>query len=128
MSEFTKLIAWQKSVDLVETIYRITKRFPEDEKFGLVTQIRRAAVSIPSNIAEGHGRKTDGEFNHFLKIAYGSSSELETQLVISFRLKLISDKEYNEVRVSLEEVRKMIHGLILHFSNHKTPKTSKHNN
>ena len=84
MSEFTKLIAWQRSIDLVEVIYRITKKFPDDEKFNLVSQIRRSAVSIPSNIAEGHGRKTNGEFAHFLRIAYGSSSELETQLIISF--------------------------------------------
>lgn len=116
MSEFTKLVAWQKSIDLVETIYRTTKRFPPDEKFNLVDQIRRCAISIPSNIAEGHGRKTNREFIHFLRIAYGSSSELETQLIISHRLKMISDKDYNPIRASLEEIRKMINGLIAHFS------------
>jgi four helix bundle protein len=112
MKTYKTLIVWQKSVDLVEVVYVLTRKFPEDERFNLVSQLRRCAVSIPSNIAEGHGRKSDGEFIHFLKIAFGSSSELETQLLISHRLKMLSKEEYDKVSESLIHIRKMLNKLI----------------
>lgn len=113
MSGYRELIVWQKSIDLVENVYKMTRKFPDDEKFNLVSQIRRSAVSIPSNIAEGQGRKTDGEFGYFLRIAFGSSSELETQLLISLRLKFITKEEYDAVSSLLTEIRKMLNTLIL---------------
>lgn len=112
MGSYKELIVWQKSIDFVEVLYKLKKKFPDDEKFNLVSQIRRCAVSIPSNIAEGHGRKTEGELGHFLKIAFGSSSELETQILISYRLGLITEAEYDSVCLSLTEIRKMINAFI----------------
>ena len=112
MKTYKTLIVWQKSVDLVEYVYVLTRNFPDDEKFNLTSQVRRSAVSIPSNIAEGHGRNTNGDFSRFLKIAFASSSELETQLLIAFRLKMITQKEYDEVTDLLTYVRKMLSSLI----------------
>ena len=112
MKTYKTLVVWQKSIDLVERVYEITRTFPEDERFNLTSQLRRCAVSIPSNIAEGHGRKSNGEFSHFLKIAFGSSSELETQLLIAHRLKMVAKEEYDEVSESLTYVRKMLSSLI----------------
>lgn len=82
MHQFKELTVWQKAVDLATDVYRYTKNFPAEEKFGLTSQIRRSVVSISSNIAEGVGRKSKKEFKHFLDIAYGSASELETQLLV----------------------------------------------
>lgn len=79
MKNFKELIVWQKSIDLVVLVYKITRDFPSDEKFGLINQMRRAAASIPSNISEGHMRSTDKDFRQFLSIARGSCAELETQ-------------------------------------------------
>ena len=96
----------------MERIYITTQTFSPDEQYGLMSQMRRAAVSIPSNIAEGHGRKTKGEFIQFLRIAFGSSSELETQLLISHRLKMLKQKEYDELDEQLTLIRKMLNKLI----------------
>jgi len=82
VSNYRDLIVWQKAMDLTVEIYRIAKKLPKEELFSLSDQMRRAAVSIPSNIAEGNGRQTKGEFQHFLRIAKGSAAELETQLLI----------------------------------------------
>lgn len=82
------LLVWQKSVDFVEIVYRLTQSFPSDERFGLTSQLRRAAVSIPSNLAEGAARKSRAEFSQFVSIALGSAAEVETQLVIAARLGL----------------------------------------
>lgn len=112
METYQKLIVWQKSIDLVEAVYLVSRNFHEDEKFNLTSQIRRSAVSIPSNIAEGHGRKSNGEFSRFLKIAFGSSSELETQILIAYRLKMLSEKEYDELTGLLTYIRKMFSSLI----------------
>lgn len=109
---YKTLIVWQKSMDLVEFIYRTTRTFPDDEKFNLVSQMRRCGVSIPSNIAEGHGRKTNGEFVHFMNIAFGSTSELETQLEIAYRLKMINDNDYLFATDQLTFIRKMLNSLI----------------
>src|ERR1044072_3446047 len=91
---YRELIAWQKSMDLTEMIYRVTSSYPRDERYGLTAQIRRAAVSGPSDIAEGQGRKSsDEDFVRFLQIALGSLCEVETQLEISSRLKLLTSDE-----------------------------------
>jgi four helix bundle protein len=86
VKHFKQLIAWQKAMDLVELVYAGTSGYPRDEVYGLTNQTRRAAVSIPSNIAEGQGRRTTGDFLRYLSIAYGSLCELETQLLIGQRL------------------------------------------
>ena len=83
---YRELIAWQKSMDLVERVYLATRSFPKEEVYGLCAQVRRAVVSIPSNIAEGQGRQTTREFVHFLSIAHGSLREVETQILIARRL------------------------------------------
>lgn len=90
LRDYRDLLPWQKAMDLVETAYRLTAGFPKDEQYGLNIQIRRAAVSIPSNIAEGQGRHTTRDFLNFLSIAIGSLKELETQVMIAERLKYIS--------------------------------------
>lgn len=112
MSDHKSLKVWHKSMNLVEEVYNVTRQFPDTEKYGLVNQIRRAAVSIPSNIAEDCGRKTDKEFVHFLRIAFGSSSELETQLILSQRLNYLSPKDFKQTEQTLTEVRMMLNKLI----------------
>ena len=108
---YRDLIAWQKGMDLVEQIYGITKTFPKDEIYGLTTQIRRAVVSIPSNIAEGEGRTSEKEFLNFLPIAYGSLREVETQVIISERLQYIDGTKAKELLVLCSEIGKIINGL-----------------
>ena len=102
------LDVWKKSMDLVETIYKLTQKFPESEKFGLTSQMRRAAVSIPSNIAEGSARKGDKELIHFLHIALGSLSELETQYLIAVRLVFIEKED--TIEKQMIEVKKLLLG------------------
>lgn len=106
MKTFKDLIVWQKSFDLSYEIYQLTKQFPRDEMFAIVSQIRRAAVSIPANIAEGFGRKTDKEFERFIRIAYGSATELETHLLLSQKLEYGYTPGYSHIFISLEEVMK----------------------
>jgi four helix bundle protein len=107
MHNFKELKFWQKSVDLSVMIYKITSTFPSDEKFGLVSQLRRACVSIASNIAEGSSRNSNKELAHFLSIAIGSSYEVETQLIIANKLEYINDEKLNEVLNQLTEIQKM---------------------
>lgn len=102
------LIVWQKSLDLADATYSLTKLFPKDELYGLVSQMRRSAVSIPSNIAEGSGRKTMKDFRQFLCIAYGSALELETQLLLSQRFHYCTDSQSDRMRGLLLEVLKML--------------------
>jgi len=106
---FEDLIVWQKSLDLVQEIYILTDSFPEKEKFGLVSQMRRSAVSIPSNIAEGSKRGSRKDFSHFLKIDAGSAAELYTQIIISRRLFNINSKKSEML---LNEIQKMLSVLI----------------
>lgn len=106
-----KLDLWMKSVDLVVEVYNLTSSFPEAEKFGLIPQIRRTAVSIPSNIAEGAARETKKEFNKFLSIAQGSASELETQFIICERLKYIDNSTLEAVLSKTADITRMIVGL-----------------
>ena len=91
MNNYKELKVWQKAIDLAEQIYSVTKGFPSDEKFGMISQLRRASVSVASNIAEGAGRNTDGEFRQMLGIAYGSICEVETQIIISNRMAMIEN-------------------------------------
>lgn len=107
MHQYKELKLWQKSIDMVTRIYALTRDFPQNEKFGLVSQINRSAVSIPSNIAEGAGRNSDKEFVYFLAIAHASSFELETQLIISKNLNYISLEHLGELTERITELQKM---------------------
>jgi len=109
MKSHKDLLVWQKSVDMVARIYSETKGWPKEEIYGLISQIRRAAVSIPSNIAEGAGRAGQKEFSRFLSIAMGSLAEVETQIVIAERLGFMTDA--SELDRGLQEMRRMIVGL-----------------
>jgi four helix bundle protein len=111
MHKFKELNVWQKSVDLAVDVYSLTKKFPPDERFGLISQLNRCAVSIPSNIAEGAGRNSKNEFNHFLGISVGSAFELETQLVISQRLNFINSKQLESVLTTIHDIQHMTYGL-----------------
>lgn len=112
LKNYQDLIAWQKSMDLVEEVYRSSKDFPREEMYGLTSQIRRAAVSIPSNIAEGQGRRTTADFLRHLSIAYGSLREVETQILIARRLNYISQKRLEEVMGLAGEVGRLLNGLM----------------
>lgn len=111
MATHRDLDAWKKSIDFVVKIYKITENFPKEEIYGITSQIRRAAVSISSNIAEGAGRNSDKEFMHFLSISIGSLAEVDTQLIICRELKFISVKTYEELEIEIINVRKLILGL-----------------
>ena len=111
MKTHKDLDVWKKAVDFVIDIYKITKMFPKDELYGITNQIRRAAVSIPSNIAEGAGRASDKEFVQFLNIALGSISEVDTQLLICLKLDYINQENYNRLGNEITNIRKMILGL-----------------
>jgi len=106
------LIAWQKAIDLVTEIYHCTQTFPRNETNGLISQLRRAAVSIPSNIAEGHARLTTGEFRQFLGHSLGSLMEIETQIEISRRLEYLAPAESERLLRQTTEVGKVIRGLL----------------
>lgn len=112
MKTHKDLEVWKKSIDFVTHIYGVTKEYPKDELFGLVSQIRRAAVSIPSNIAEGATRKGKTEFRHFLYIAMASASEIETQLIISGNLEYISKESQIVLIDELNTISRMLQGLI----------------
>jgi len=112
MNNYKDLSVWKKSMTLVEGIYKLTDSFPDNEKFGLVSQLRRAAVSIPSNIAEGAGRNSNKEFKHFLTISVGSLFEVETQIQIAFRLKFVNEKISENLLKQTSEIQRMMFGLI----------------
>lgn len=112
MRNFRELNIWKDGISLVKEIYNLSKQLPAEEKFGLKSQICRAAVSIPSNIAEGCSRNSEIEFKRFLEIAIGSSFELETQLIIIYELQFISEKEMNSIIETLSKEQKMINNLI----------------
>src|SRR2546421_10406541 len=108
---YKDLVVWQKGIPPAKAIYKLTSTFPAEEKFGLVAQMRRAAVSIPSNIAEGQARRTTGEFIQFISHAEGSTAELETQLILSVELGFTAtDKTKNEF-ILLDDLRRMLNGL-----------------
>ena len=109
---YKDLVAWQKAVLLVTEIYRVTKKFPKDELFGLTSQVRRAAVSIPSNIAEGQGQLSKGDFRRFLGHARGSLLELETQILIAQNLDYLTKDEVSQLSYLISEVGRILNGLI----------------
>ena len=109
---YKELIVWQKFIELVVNIYELTEKFPREEIYGITSQIRRAAVSIASNIAEGRYRGTKADYVHFLRMSYGSGAELETQLEISKRLLKTKILNYNKIDSLLEEVMKMLNVMI----------------
>ena len=111
MHDYKKLYVWEKSVSFVTEIYKLTKTFPDTERYGLISQINRSAVSIPSNIAEGTGRNTNGEFRNFLGNACGSICELETQLIIANNLNYLSLKDLNNLLSKLKSIQKMSYKL-----------------
>jgi four helix bundle protein len=108
--DYKELNVWKESINLVKLVYEVTQKFPSEEKFGLVSQLRRASVSIPSNIAEGNGRSFDKDYKRFVEMAYGSALELETQLIISVELNFI--KENDSIFKKLEQVKKLLSGFI----------------
>jgi len=112
VQSYRDLIAWQKSMDLVSQIYRCTRSFPKEETYGLRSQLRRAAVSVPSNIAEGHARLTSGEFCQFLGHAMGSITEVETQILIAERLGYLKAGECSGLIASTNEIGKIVRGLL----------------
>jgi len=112
MAHFKDLIAWQKSIDLVIDVYDVTKQFPKEELYGLTAQLRRAAVSIPSNIAEGQERHSKRDFRHFLRQAKGSLAEVETQVVIGRKLTYLHDAPLTSLEKRIEELGRILSGLI----------------
>lgn len=111
MHNFKDLLVWHKAVDLVVMIYKVVEDFPTKERFNLVSQMQRAATSIPSNISEGCGRNTNPLFKQFLSVALGSSYELETQIYISNKLGYLREADFNQLLNKTTEVQKMINGL-----------------
>ena len=111
MRPHEKLDVWKKSINFVVALYQATENFPKDERFGLTSQLRRAAVSIPANIAEGAGRRTANEFVHFLSNSQGSASEVETELLIAHKLHYLSEETYRVLMSALDEIGRMLTGL-----------------
>ncbi|RRJ93380.1 four helix bundle protein [Flavobacterium macacae] len=108
---FEKLIAWQKGRELAQMIYKITKKFPKDETFGLISQMRRCSISIASNLAEGSGRNSPKDKARFSEIAYGSSLELLNQIILSHDFEYIAEHEYSQIREKIIGVNMLIDGL-----------------
>ncbi len=112
LKNYKELQVWQKSYDLCLKIYRITSTFPKEERFGLTSQIRRSVVSIPSNIAEGYGRKTTADYSRMLYIAYGSTCELETQVLLAGDLGYIGTGDLDPAKQDISEIERMLKALI----------------
>ncbi len=108
IKSYKELVVWQKAILLVEAVYKLTNDFPKEEMYGLTSQIRRAVVSIPSNIAEGYGRKSENDYKRFYKISYGSALELDTQILIAKNLGYSESKKYTPAELLLEEICKML--------------------
>lgn len=117
LKNYKELIVWQKAYQLCLEIYKITKKFPTEERYGLTSQIRRAAVSIPSNIAEGYGRKTTGEYIQALYIAYSSNCELETQILLSGDLGYIKAEDLELLQRKIGDIERMLKGLVKSLEN-----------
>ena len=111
LRDFRDLIVWQKAMDLAEAVYGVTKSFPQDERFGLSNQLRRAAVSVASNIPEGQGRSSSNEFLHHLSIARGSLCEVQTQLMLAARLSYLAGSECDAMIAQADEVGRLLRGL-----------------
>lgn len=117
MKSHRDLEVWKKAIELAKTTYEVTGSFPKEELFGLVTQMRRASVSVASNIAEGAARQGEKEFVRFLHLALGSASEIDTQIEISIAIGMGDKRELEELQVSVSEVSRMLHGLIRFLRN-----------
>ncbi len=120
MAGYQDLLVWQLSMDLTEAIYRLTGGFPAEERYGLASQMRRAAVSIPSNLAEGSRRRNQNEWRQFIHIAYGSVAELETQMLLAKRLFPGNDQHLDSLETSVRRVSKLLNGLRLSIGRPKT--------
>jgi len=117
IQSYKDLIVWQKSMNLAVLIYELTEKFPKAETYGLVSQMRRCAISIPSNIAEGSRRNTKKDYSHFISIAFGSGSELETQIEIVKRLSFSKDFEFIKIDSLLNEVMRMLNKITSNLNN-----------
>ena len=113
MRPHERLDVWKRAIEFVIALYRLTEHFPKDEKFGLTSQLRRAAVSVAANIAEGAARKSSKEFLQFLSNSQGSASEIDTELLIAWRLGYLPEKEYKDLYGNLDDIGRMITGLSL---------------
>ncbi len=120
VKHYKELIVWQKAIELVTDIHRVTASFPTEERFGLVSQLRRAAVSVPSNIAEGQGRSSTGEFKLFLGHARGSLCEVESQLVIAGNLGFVQENDLQRFDDLTKEVGRLLNGLIRSLEQHSS--------
>lgn len=112
MKDFRQLKVWEKAHQLALAVYKVTKGFPKEELYGLTSQIRRAGMSIPTNIAEGCGRNTDPEFARFLQIAMGSASETEYQLILAHDLEFLTKDMYEKLHTDVEEVKRILASLL----------------
>ncbi|RME97016.1 MAG: four helix bundle protein [Chloroflexi bacterium] len=112
MNSYKELLVWQKAVDLVTQVYQLTGKFPKEERYGLISQLRRSAVSVPSNIAEGWGRGNTREYIRFLTIARGSLMELETQIIISEKMGFLQYTSQQLLLTKIDEIGRMLNGLI----------------
>ena len=112
MKDFRQLKVWEKAHQLALAIYKVTKGFPKEEIYGLTSQIRRASMSVPTNIAEGCGRNTDADFARFLQIAMGSASETEYQLLLSHDLEFLTKEQYEKLNTDVTEIKRMLTSLI----------------
>jgi four helix bundle protein len=110
--DYRDLAVWQKAIELTVCVYQITRAFPRDEMYGLISQMRRASVSVASNIAEGRGRLSPAEFRHFLGLAQGSIYELQTQLIVATKLSMMSTKEFDSAAILSNEISKMLTAFI----------------
>ena len=116
VTSYKDLLVWQRSMDLVETVYRVTASFPHAEQWGLVSQMRRASISVPSNIAEGYGRQATGEYRHHISIGRGSLLELETQVLLSKRLGYLQGPDADAILKEIEEISRMLATLVAKLS------------
>ncbi|MBE0663980.1 MAG: four helix bundle protein [Bacteroidales bacterium] len=112
MQDYKKLEVWEKAHILIKEVYMLTVAFPKEELYGLVSQLRRASVSIPTNIAEGAGRESKADFGRYLQIAFGSANEVEYLLLLSYELKYLSQENYKGINAQIEEIKKMLSGLL----------------
>ena len=119
MRDYKKYIVWRKSHEIVLDIYKVTRDFPKDELFALTSQMKRASSSIPTNIAEGCGRSSDKDFCRFLYISFGSANELEYQILLSIDLNFIDSEKGQKLLIQIEEIKKMLNGLIIKLNNSK---------
>jgi four helix bundle protein len=111
MQSYQELVVWQKAMEAAKLVYSLVKKLPKEETYSMSDQMRRAAVSVPSNIAEGHARSSRNEYQHFLSVAKGSAAELETQLLLCVKIDYLADKDISLAMALLQEVGKMLNAI-----------------